>query len=78
MIRRSSVLLAGGGVAVERSTSSSFFRPSGVSSKAQETISTGTSPMASRMVTVRTAASPNPKAGKIVSTTWMTSQLVTM
>jgi hypothetical protein len=55
----------------------SSFRPSGVSWNNQEKIRTRGNPMANTMTAVRMAASPKPKAGKMVSTTWTTSQDVT-
>jgi hypothetical protein len=53
----------------ERSTSLSFFSPSGVSSKAQAKARVGIRPMARTMVVIPSAASPKPNAGKMVSTT---------
>jgi hypothetical protein len=60
-------------VGEDRSTSLSRINPWGVSSKAQAEITAGKKPIARKMTTPRIAASPNPKAGKMVSTTWMTS-----
>ena len=73
MITRSSFLPVCGVIDWLRSTSLSRFRPSGVNSKAQAKISTGSRPMASTTMTMRTAVAPRPNAGNTVWATWINS-----
>ena len=75
MTMRSSRLVEAFIEGAARSTSASRTRPSGVNSKAQAEITAGMNPIASRMTTVRIAASDRPNTGNNVSTTWISSQL---
>ena len=69
MIMRSMRRAVCGAIDCSGATSSSRFKPSGVSSKIQLKISAGTKPIASNMTTLRGSQSGAPNIGKTVLVT---------